>query len=293
VQVITYTQLGNFGRLGNQLFQYAALRSVSLETGYEMKIPDPAAAAWQNQRCQLTEFNIGCDFLTDEDYRSLKFRFTEPHHAAYWPQVFQIGDNTDLAGYFQNYQYFAKHEKTVRTDLQLKGELDEYAEEYLANLKTGNEKIVSVHFRRGDLTDGTNPDYANYYGPADTLSEESIFGRYFFKAIEQFDNINCRFLVFSGGSRAGMKNNQTDIAWCKQNLDEDKFLFCEEQTDIQDFAIMKNCDHHITTHMTSFGYWAAFLNEKEGKRVIAPKNYTVPDDGRVEKGFYPGRWKLV
>ena len=81
--MITYTQLGNFGRLGNQLFQYAALRSVSLETGYEMKIPDPEQVVWQNQRCQLTEFNIGCDFLTDEDYRSLRFRFTEPHHAAY------------------------------------------------------------------------------------------------------------------------------------------------------------------------------------------------------------------
>ena len=39
--MITFAQLGRYGRLGNQLFQYAMLKSVSLATGYEMKIPNP------------------------------------------------------------------------------------------------------------------------------------------------------------------------------------------------------------------------------------------------------------
>ena len=45
--------------------------------------------------------------------------------------------------------------------------------------------------------------------------------------------------------------------------------------------------------MTSFGWWAAFLNENPNKIVVAPKNYTVPDDGRVEYGFYPKTWRIV
>ena len=70
-------------------------------------------------------------------------------------------------------------------------------------------------------------------------------------------------------------------------------MFCEGNSDMQDFAIMKNCDHNLTTHMTSFGWWAAFLNENLNKIVVAPKNYTVPDDGRVNYGFYPPTWRIV
>ena len=75
--------------------------------------------------------------------------------------------------------------------------------------------------------------------------------------------------------------------------DSHRFIFCEGNTDIEDFSIMKNCDHHIASHMTSFGYWAAHLNNKKDKIVIAPSNYTIPDDGRVQRGFYPSKWRII
>ena len=291
--MITYTQLGNYGRLGNQLFQYAALRSVSLETGYEMKIPPIEHTEFHNQTCQLTKFNIRCSYLTESDYRSLRYRFVEPDHTKFWPQLFRVGDHTDLFGYFQNYQYFAKHEAVIRNDFELEKRLSQYASDYVRSLAVNNEQIVSVHIRRGDLTDGTNPVHGNYYGSPTGSIEDSVFGKYFFKALQEFDNIRCRFLVFTGGSRAGDKNNQSDVEWCKRNLKDDRFVFSEKHSDIQDFAIMKNCDHHITTHMTSFGYWAALLNDNSDKVVVAPQNYTIPDDGRAKYGFYPNKWKLI
>jgi len=296
--MITFRELGRYGRLGNQLFQYAMLKSVSLETGYEMKIPDPATMCWadvKTQPCLLGNFNIKSDFLSDSDLKNIKHNFIEKpgHHAHFNPQVFRIPDGVNFHGYFQNSQYFTKYTDIITSELSLQSALEEEAQEYIQSLKPNNEQIVSVHFRRGDNTDGHGGIIADYYGPNDSLAKDSHFGSYFFRALEEFEGQNVKFLVFSGGTRAGMKHNQGDVDWCKEQLKDDRFIFCEGKTDIQDFATMKNCDHHITSHSTSFGYWAAFLNPKTDKRVIAPKAYTIPDDRRAWLGFYPAEWKTI
>ena len=295
--MITFSQLGNFGRLGNQLFQYAMVKAVSLEKGYKLKIPNPESVVCQNQKCQLDQFNIKCDFLESDDLSNIRYTFAEPDHSKFWPQVFWSKDNTDFAGYFQNYLYFAKYEKTIREEFAFNKELQEFASDYVNNLKTNNEEIVSVHFRRGDNVDGTFGRHSglidNYFGKGGRFDNDSFFGKYLFKAIENYGD-NCKFLVFSGGTWNGMEHNQGDIQWCKQNIKDDRFIFCEGNNDLQDFAIMTNCDHNIVSHSTSFGYWSAFLNNNPNKVIVAPKSYTVPkDDGRVRSGFYPKAWRKV
>ena len=64
--MITFFELGKLGRLGNQLFQYAALRSLSLEKGYESKIPNPNTCEWHGQKCLLGEFNIQSPYLKEK-----------------------------------------------------------------------------------------------------------------------------------------------------------------------------------------------------------------------------------
>ena len=39
--MITFSRLGTYGAMGNQLFQYAALFGLSRKTGFEMRIPEP------------------------------------------------------------------------------------------------------------------------------------------------------------------------------------------------------------------------------------------------------------
>jgi len=294
--MITYSQLGAYGRLGNQLFQYAMVRAVSLERGYELRIPDPSQIACQNQKCQLDQFNIECQFLTQQDLNKLQYVFMEPDHSKFYREVFETPDNIDFRGYFQSYRYFAKHEATIKEDLRLNDELQEFATDYIENLRTNNEQIISVHFRRGDNVDGTfgrNSGLVdNYFGTDDEFEEDSFFGRYLLKAMKEFPE-NVKFLVFSGGSWGGMTHNQGDINWCKKNLKDDRFVFCEGNNDMQDFAIMKSCDHNILSHSTSFGYWSALLNSNPNKVVVAPSAYAVPPDGRVNNGFYPPSWKVV
>jgi len=56
--MITNFQLGQNGRLGNQLFQYAVLRAVSLRSGFESTIPDINSRNWHGQNCLLGNFNL-------------------------------------------------------------------------------------------------------------------------------------------------------------------------------------------------------------------------------------------
>lgn len=292
--MITFSQLGNYGRLGNQLFQYAMLKSVSIETGYQIKIPNPSDIVFHNQNCYLDKFNIDCDYLSDRDLRSINNRFVEPNHSSFWPEVFSVKDNTDFFGFFQNYNYFSKHFDIIKRDLTLNKDIQDQAEEYISSIKdcdNRDSEIVSIHVRRGDNTDNTNPEYSNFYGRDDLFSKDSEYGRYLYSALEEFDNKNVKFLVFSGGSRKGDGHNQTDLEWCKSNLNFNNFYFCEGNSDIVDFEIMRRCDHNITCHMTSFGWWSALLNDNPNKIVVAPRSYSIPPDGREIWGFYPKSWR--
>ena len=56
--MITFSKLGELGRLGNQLFQYAALRGLSLKNNYEIFLPNLKIAEWHGQKCLLEEFNM-------------------------------------------------------------------------------------------------------------------------------------------------------------------------------------------------------------------------------------------
>mgnify|MGYP003135623736 CR=1 FL=1 len=292
--MITFSHLGSLGRLGNQLFQYAALKSVALDRGLPAKIPNPDNLVWHGQECLLKHFNLECEYLTPESMHEIKYQFREPDHTRFFPEVFTVSSQTDLFGYFQNYQYFAPHEKQIRKEFTLSDEIRSEANLYIEKLRSTGDteaEIVSVHMRRGDNTDGENPESANFYGEGDVLTRDSDFGNYFYRALEHFDGGNYKFLVFSGGSRK--IGNQSDIDWCKSNFHGDNVYYCEGNRDIVDFEIMRQCDHNITCHMTSFGWWAALLNDNPQKVVIAPSNYTVPDDGRRKQGFYPPDWRII
>ena len=81
----------------------------------------------------------------------IKYQFQEPDHAAFFPEAFSVPSNTDLFGYFQNYQYFAPHEKQIRKEFALSDEIRSEASLYIEKLRAIGDteaEIVSVHMRR-------------------------------------------------------------------------------------------------------------------------------------------------
>tara|TARA_R110000851_G_scaffold20643_3_gene62313 strand:+ start:2151 stop:3026 length:876 start_codon:yes stop_codon:yes gene_type:complete len=291
--MVSFVELGRMGRLGNQLFQYAALKSLALNKGYEVKIPDPSNCEWHEQPCLLGNFSLECDYLNRADVETIRHAYYEPDINRYDRNILNLPDNTNLSGFFQSTKYFEAHRGQIKREFTLKGDIENESKERLAQIKKDNKcEIVSLHLRRGDLTDGTTNDPVNYLGYQDNFDENSIFGRYLGLAKKVFENKKVKFLVFSGGSRSN-NNNTSDIDWCKNKLIGDEYIFSEGNSALQDFSLIKNCDHNITSHSTTFGWWAAYLNEHKDKIVCAPEYYFLDDRELVREDFYPQDWRRI
>jgi len=291
--VITFSELGRYGRLGNQMFQYAALRSLSLNKGYEFKIPDPKTMEWHGQPCLLDNFNIKAEYMSDEDYGKIKFNYMDPIVGSFDQNFFYLGDGVNLFGYFQSYKYFKDYKADIVNELTPKDSLLRDAKKILKSFKQENKEIVSLHVRRGDNQDGTNPQYKHFYGKNDLLTKDSLYGKYLSKTFDIFKDKKVKYLVFSGGSRTKDGSNLTDIEWCKKNIKGDNIVYSEGLSDIMDFTLMTLCDHNVVCHLSSFGYWAAILNKSPNKIVVAPRDYTLGQDSRTTNGFYPEHWRVI
>ena len=65
--MITFSHLGWYGQLGNQLFQYATLRAVAESQGYELRIPMRFDAPKKRGLIELGPLSLACEPLTRED----------------------------------------------------------------------------------------------------------------------------------------------------------------------------------------------------------------------------------
>jgi hypothetical protein len=298
--MVTFYELGNLGRLGNQLFQYAALRALGLKNGYETKIPDPQERHWHGQNCLLDKFNIESSYLEQSDLPKIQGTYSEPDYMSFDERFFSLPDNINLTGFFQSTHYFGGFERQIKKELRPNLELCREAEKHISVLKQRNPgyEIVSLHLRRGDNTDNTDPSQTavnNFYGPQGTpaLSKSSFYYEYFSNARNVFEGKKVKYLVFTGGKR-GSDDNTDDIAWCRQSFVGDDFIFSEGKTALEDFSLITSCDHNIISHVSSFGWWAAYVNNSPTKTVVAPTKYH-PDHLEIDyrPGFYPKEWNLV
>jgi hypothetical protein len=232
--------------------------------------------------------------LSSEDFNKIQNTYNEKDSRQFEGGVFNVSDNTDFFGIFLDKRYFIEYSDIVKKDLNFIPSLREYAKEYIENIKKNigeDTEIVSVHMRRGDNTDGTNPGLSSYYGDINTSVENSVFGEYFHRAKKIFEDKKVVYLIFTGGSRLSDDNSE-DVNWCKNNLKGDLYYYSEGNSSIQDFAIMSMCDHNIVGHETTFSWWAAFLNKNENKIVIAPKRGIVDEDDK-NADFYPNDFNVI
>ena len=284
--MITFHKLGEQGRLGNQLFQYAALKGLATKNNYKMKIPNPQSMSWHGQLCLLDKFNIKSDYLTQSDVNTLQNLYEEPNWKKYDENFFNLPDNTTINGYFQSIFYFKHIEEEIKKELTPKNEYLDNAMNYIDFLKEKYQcEIVSVHVRRGDnMTNGQ-------IGLIEAYSSGGLYETYFNKAKKVFENKNVKFLVFTGGQRFN-EDNTEDMNWCKNFFGEDGFIFSEGQDQIDDYCRIMSCDHNILSHASSFGWWAAYVNPNPNKIVVAPEWYHPDHPDLKREMFYPTNYIL-
>ena len=282
------------GGLGNQMFQYAAGRALSLERGIPLRLDIADFANYElHQGFELHRvFNCTAEIANETDMRrALGWQFMtsvrklvsrssmavlrrkefiiEPHFH-YWSGIKNAPSDCYLLGYWQSEKYFLEVGTQIRKEFSFKLPLEKKNTEIADQIKQTN--AVSLHVRRGD-----------YVGNSKSSKMYKLCTLDYYKSSIQYiaDRVkNPNFIVFSD-----------DIAWARDNL---KIEFAHQYLDhnqsaesYNDLRLMSLCRHHIIAN-SSFSWWGAWLNSKPNKLVIAPKNWFF--DQKNVKDLMPTGW---
>ena len=256
--MIGYNRLGCNGRLGNQMFQYAALRGIADKRGYEWKIPPEDYQHTANyglfetfEMSNVKEENIGFvngQSVQENDHCFISEFFTE------------CPDDISLDGFFQTEKYFNHISDQIRQDYTFKKGYLEPCKQYIDSL---DKPPIFLHVRQADNIG------REQFHPILPIS-------YFEECLQEFPEDTPCF-VFTD-----------DLAWCKSQdyFKQDRFLFNENVQRYSyvsmdglgkmqntllpqvDLCLMSLCSGAIIAN-SSFSWWGAWLQNDRGK-VIAP-----------------------
>ena len=278
------------GGLGNQLFQYAAGRSLSiahqtelvLDLGWYKNTP----ASNTPRHYELARYPIRARVASANEERLCRLyssRILQRLQLLRWPwnrhqetnfefdsRFTNLKDNTYLDGYWQSFKYFEGVVDAIRSEfmpLPAPSALDQAIGD-----KVHVTESVSVHVRRGDYVTqkaaatvhGACP--LDYYDAAMQIIERRVSSPHFY--------------VFSD-----------DSEWAKTNLTfPGPAMFVDHNnsaTAFQDMRLMSQCHHHVIAN-SSFSWWGAWLNPRKDKLVIAPKKWF--SDDRSTSSLTPIDW---
>jgi len=266
--MLAFNNIGSLGRLGNQMFEYAALRGIAAQHGYEFCIPPEERKGIENyslHNCFKLSPDRSEGFFEDINYAQ------EPHFH-FSKELFETcPDNVSLHGFFQSWKYFANVQDEIRKDFTFHEGISEPCKEMMEELE-GQEPIM-LHVRRGDpnLTDPRGFKWS--YTQCGSMHPVQPV-EYYEKALSKFDN-EQPVIVFSDS-----------VDWVKEQefFSGDRFMISEPEdkysdgsfTPYADLCLMSLCSHAIIAN-SSMSWWGAWLQTNPNKIVIAPKMWFGPD----------------
>jgi hypothetical protein len=281
-----------YGGLGNQMFQYAAARSLALRRGTGLWLD----ATWFRERdatvidreLLLADLPVEARIFR-HPYRlppaagprtrrgwiravlhggAAYHRLTETS-PAFDPSVASSPDGTLLDGYWQDERYFLDHAEIIRRELRWSEAHDDVPTAELRRLvRTGQS--VGMHVRRGDYV--SDPRAAEFHG--------NLTPAYYRRALE---------LVTADAPHPAVYVFSDDPVWSRQNLElgvPAVFVDSRAQHPCVDMSLLRDCAHVVTAN-SSFSWWGAWLGDRDGRTVVAPDRWFAHDPARH---IAPARW---
>ena len=243
--MITFNSLGNLGRLANQMFQYASLKGIARNRGFDFVIPPEDNFGKTDPLVKKESLNIHNTFSLDVETGMYPNELYPERMHTFDQELFdKCPDNVDLLGYYQSPKYFNHIEDEIRKDFSFEKDIDANTNGIMQHFVVGGDAI-SLHIRRTDYI--SNPNH-----PIQPLE-------YYEKALRKLPDVPV--IIFSD-----------DPKWCHEQEmfeDDDRFVVSDNDTDF-DLCLMTKCKYHIIAN-SSFSWWGAWLGKSE--KVIAPKNW--------------------
>ena len=268
--MIGLNYLGKMGQLGNQMFQYAALKGIAAKHNYRTIVPNHGElivdALGNKLRIELFDaFDLPMgpmDIGTVPHDRNVQ----EPHYHFSQELLDNCPDNVSLVGYFQSEKYFKHIEDDIRKLFGPK----EAALSCWASTQHLFDNPVALHIRRGDFL-------------INSVHHHNLSMKYYEKALNQFDS-DRQVIIFSD-----------DTDWCKAQplFESDRFLVCEGGGPYTDLYLMSQCDDFIIANST-FSWWGAWLSYNKEKVVVYPDKWFGPNNiDKSTADLFPPEWRMI
>lgn len=248
------------GGLGNQMFQYAYGRQLSLRYKTVLKLDRSLLTTSLYQKL----FGI-----TPRKYEFGTFKI-KPQFAKFRETLVIPKGNYYLDGYWQDEKYFKKIRPVLLKEFSLLKESRAFLKLKKIIRSTNS---VSIHLRRGDYV--RRAVTRKYHGVLDF--------DYYQKAIRALTRKvkSPHFFVFSD-----------DIKWVKDNFKINyPAIYIERSYKLsnpEEMILMSLCQHNIIAN-SSFSWWAAWLNQNPRKIIISPKNW-FKNKSVEKKRLIPTEW---
>jgi hypothetical protein len=270
------------GGLGNQLFQYAAARSLADRLGCGLLLDIRGIAENGDRPYQLDLYSIRAEVADGKLLESLpawrSSRISRLRQSlssllpsmvqspVFWPRSFAYDNRLErlkhpvyMVGYWQTERYFAWNRGRILDDLTLRAGLTTDAG-WLEKIKGSNS--VCLHVRRGDYVN--NPLAAKQHGTCNVA--------YYRRAVEMLVR-QCpeiEVFIFSDEPQWAADNIRLSVPThvVDTNSSECGFL---------DIELMRQCRHHVLAN-SSFSWWGAWLCANAEQLVYAPNRWFATPD---------------
>lgn len=276
------------GGLGNQMFQIAFARTLSLEFNEPIYLDCNVYKKYKIRNFSLNNLYIHTKLYNFDEVHlnymyKIYLRFTQKFYHVYqkiiriltrsdrigitnysnfsqfglyynFDRYYYNSKKTDkkikcIYGYFQSEKYFLKYKDQIREELKVKTPLTKKEREILQTIKSCNSVAVSI--RIGD----------------DYLTSKALnvcTYEYYYKAMDFLysENRNISFFIFSDDVNRVKKKFKFDYP----------VKYIEGFNDYESLRLMYNCKDFIVSN-SSFSWWGAYLSDNINKKVIAPARW--------------------
>lgn len=290
------------GGLGNQMFQYAAGRSLAIRLGAVLKLDrsylDGPQEGNTHRNYELNGLNVQEKFadprevveLTGRESTRLRMLMLRLRQSAgltrfrpnilrernfrFQPEFLIASDDVYLEGYWQSEKYFAGITEIIRNEFSIRRSLEGRDRTFAEVIAEGN--TVSIHVRRGDYV--RHPEAFQYHG---------VCGREYYR--------NCMGIISERFQDSHFVVFTDEPGWARENLPSScRITFVDWDTPRKgcvDLELMRKCRHHIIAN-SSFSWWGAWLCENPGKVVLAPSRWFI-DPSTDTRDLLPESWVRV
>jgi hypothetical protein len=267
------------GGLGNQLFQYAFGLALARRRGTRLLLDTRFLEDGTRDRrdtprsFQLDAFMLDAHFVDAADVafleRPSRLFLNRVRNRLLEHQI-DIPGSVVLTRYWQSLAPLVAVESRLRGEFRLRVEEpdDPAAREMLDHIRESG--AVGIHVRRGDFSG--HPLHG-------ILTPE-----YFIRAVGiMHDRLqHPSYVIFSD-----------DIAWCRTAISWPVPVTCVTcaPAPVDAFRLLRACRHFILSNST-FGWWAAWLQDDRERTVLAPDRWFADErmNRSMMRNIYPPEW---